>query len=131
MSFVAHNFAESLEAYISVDKFNRLYLSSALRNKLGIVPGTPFKCHVGYDPATGNIGIARPGEVSVEDSVQPATFDGKRYYAAVSSFIRKNNVPVGKYLYIERSNNWYAFRHENHEAPSTAPVSPGRGRKKS
>ncbi|MCR8983069.1 hypothetical protein [Brevibacillus laterosporus] len=129
MSFVAHNFAESLEAYISVDKFNRLYLSSALRNKLGIVPGTPFKCHVGYDPKTGNIGIARPGEVSVEDSVQPATFDGKRYYAAVSSFIRKNNVPVGKYLYIERSNNWYAFRHENQEAP--APISPGRGRKKS
>ncbi|TPG88145.1 hypothetical protein EEL32_10310 [Brevibacillus laterosporus] len=129
MSFVAHNFAESLEAYISVDKFNRLYLSSALRAKLGIVAGTPFKCHVGYDPQTSNIGIARPGEVSVEDSVQPATFDGKRYYASVSSFVRKNNVPVGKYLYIERSNNWYAFRHEEDEAP--APVSSGRGRKKS
>ncbi|QIC06123.1 hypothetical protein GOP56_11175 [Brevibacillus sp. 7WMA2] len=133
MSFVAHNFSysESFDSYISLDKFNRLYLSYGLRNKLGIVPGTPFKCHVGYDPKTGNIGLARPGEISVDDSVQPAIFDSKRYYAAVTSFVRKHNVPVGKYLYIERSNNWYAFRHKEQEEPSSAPSSPRRGRKKS
>ncbi|WP_232696155.1 hypothetical protein [Brevibacillus daliensis] len=134
MSFIAHNFKEppATEAFVTVDKFNRLMLSAGLCKKLGIVDGAPFKCHIGYDEANGNIGIARPGEISVDDNVTPATFDGKRHYAGTAVFIRKHNLKLGRYMYIERANGWYAFRHEEDESPtSPAPAKSGRKRKDS
>ncbi|QHZ58615.1 hypothetical protein M655_024925 [Brevibacillus sp. NSP2.1] len=117
MPFIPYNFraGDELPA-ITVDKFGRLYLNAVMREKLGIVSGQPFKCHVAFDPDTGNIGIARPGEVNVGDEVSPASFDGKRYYASVRGFISKHGVRLGKYVYIERQNNWYAFRYQADEA---------------
>jgi hypothetical protein len=129
MPFTAYNFraGDDMPA-ITVDKFGRLYLNAAMREKLGVLEGAPFKCHVGFDEQTGDIGIARPGEVNVGDDVSPATFDGKRYYASVRGFIRKNNVRLGKYVYIERQNNWYVFRHQEADAPT--PVVGSRRKKK-
>ena len=133
MPFIAYNFraGDDLPA-ITVDKFGRLYLNAAMREKLGVSAGAPFKCHVAFDPDTGNIGIARPGEVNVGDEVSPATFDGKRYYASVRGFINKYGVRLGKYVYIERQNNWYAFRYSEVDAPmlpQTPLVPKGRRRK--
>lgn len=118
MPFIPYNFrvGDDLPA-ITVDKFGRLYLNATMRSKFGVAAGMPFKCHVAYDPDTGNIGIARPGEVNVGDDVSPASFDGKRYYASVRGFIRKYGVKLGKYVYIERQNNWYAFRYSETDAP--------------
>jgi hypothetical protein len=113
MAFVAHDFRLGGEPAITIDKQGRLYLNAAMRAKLGVPEGAPFKCHVGYDEDNGNIGIARPGEVNVPDTVVPATFDGKRYYASVRSFIRKRDIKPGRYIYVERVNNWYAFRRED------------------
>lgn len=129
MAFVAYNFraGDDMPA-ITVDKFGRLYLNAAMREKFGVVDGVPFKCHVAVDVDTGNIGLARPGEVNVGDDVSPATFDGKRYYASVRGFINKYGVKLGKYVYIERQNNWYAFRHQETEAPT--PVVGSRRKKK-
>ncbi|EMT54739.1 hypothetical protein I532_04005 [Brevibacillus borstelensis AK1] len=120
MPFIVYNFrsGDDLPA-ITVDHFGRLYMNSALRKKLGVVKGAPFKAHIAYDPDTGNIGLARPGEVSVGDEVVPATFDRNRYYATVRGFMRRFSPKLGKYVYIERQNNWYAFRHQETEAPPT------------
>lgn len=115
MAFVFHNAAPgSGEAYILVDMFGRMQLSSALRKKLGIVPGAPFKCHLAFDPDTGNIGLARPGEVAgIPESYAPASFDRKRYYASVRSFIKRWHLRPGRYVYIERQHNIYVFRRED------------------
>lgn len=132
MPFIAYNFraGDGLPA-ITVDKFGRLYLNAIMREKLGVPEGAPFKCHVAFDPDTGNIGIARPGEVNVGDEVSPATFDSKRYYASVRGFINKHGVCLGKYVYIERQNNWYAFRLMADEAPpSPSELVPKKGRTK-
>lgn len=119
MAFIAYNFrgGDDLPA-ITIDHFGRLRMNSALRKKLGVVAGTPFKAHVAFDPDTGNIGLARPGEVAVSDDVIPASFDRNRYYAVARGFMTRHKPKLGKYVYIERQNNWYAFRHMETEAPT-------------
>ncbi|WP_025846533.1 hypothetical protein [Brevibacillus agri] len=134
MPFIPYSFrvGDDLPA-ITLDHFGRLYMNAALRKKFGVVKGTPFKAHIAYDPDTGNIGLARPGEVRVSDDVIPATFDRNRYYAVARGFMRKHKPKLGKYVYIERQNNWYAFRHQETEAPPTAHpdvVPPRKKRKK-
>ncbi len=122
MAFIAYNFrsGDDLPA-LTVDHFGRLYMNAALRKTLGVVKDMPFKAHIAFDPDTGNIGLARPGEVNVGDNVAPATFDRKRYYAGVRGFMRKHKPKLGKYVYIERQNNWYAFRHQETETPTAHP----------
>lgn len=122
MAFIAYNFrsGDDLPA-ITVDHFGRLYMNAALRKKFGVVKGEPFKAHVAFDPVTGNIGLARPGEVNVGDNVAPATFDRNRYYAMARGFMTRHKPKLGKYVYIERQNNWYAFRHQETEAPTKHP----------
>lgn len=114
MPFVPHSFEPynaDDEPAITVDgKYGRLYINAAMREKLGVLPGTPFKCHVAYDTDTGNIGIALPGQVNVDDEVSPATFDRQRYFASARSFLKKWEVEPGKYVYIERKHGWFVFR---------------------
>lgn len=122
MAFIAYNFrsGDDLPA-ITVDHFGRLYMNAALRKKFGVVKGVPFKAHIAFDPDTGNIGLARPGEVNVSDDVAPATFDKSRYYAGARGFMARHKPKLGKYVYIQRQNNWYAFRHQETEAPTKHP----------
>lgn len=122
MAFIAYSFrsGDDLPA-LTLDKFGRLQMNAALRKKLGVIKDMPFKAHIAFDPDTGNIGLARPGEVSVADNVAPATFDKSRYYATARGFMSRHQPKLGKYVYIERQNNWYAFRHQETEAPTKHP----------
>jgi hypothetical protein len=110
------NFDETIgrEACVYVDDKNgRLYLSSETARKLGHNDGFPFSLHVAFKD--GNIGLTKPTE-NVWADKRPARFD-KRRYASARTFIKKLNVPGGKYVYDSYGNNWFVFRPEKDVRP--------------
>lgn len=110
------NFSETVgrEAYVLVDEKNgRLYVSSEAARILGHNDGFPFSMHIAFKD--GNIGMTKPTENEWTDK-RPARFD-KRRYASARTFIKRLNVPGGKYVYDSFGNQWFVFRPENEIKP--------------
>ena len=109
---------------LSLAKDGRLYLSQALREKLGIVEGEPFQAYLAYDEDTGNILLGRVGAVKVDENVKWVTFTpGGRYTAFVKKFLEDFKLNIKEtvhYNYIEKWNGWYVFRRADLDEPEAS-----------
>lgn len=108
------NDGASGNAYITVDKQLRLYLSSGTRELLNLGPagkkdGRPAKLIVGYDSVNKRIVVAKPEVVRVTDT-KPFSFD-KRSYGSARAFVRdagikENELPV-RFNYVGKEYGAY------------------------
>lgn len=106
---------------LTLDKYFRLYINAAMREKLGIGPDDAFQAYLAFDTDNGNIAIGRVGAVNVREGVRFVTFSPRTYYAYVRGFVKKFNINVSQthhYVYVEKWNGWYVFRCEDLDGPS-------------
>jgi hypothetical protein len=101
MSFEWISARSSNTAYVTVDKQQRLYLSSD-SVKLLQINEYPAQLFVGYDKANKRMVVGKAGIVRVPD-VEPFKFDNRRY-AYAKPFVRdigltKANLPL-RYEYV-------------------------------
>lgn len=111
-------------AYVTIDKNQRLYLSSGARDALKLPPNTPARLIVGYDAANKRLVIAKPEVVRAAD-VKPFKFD-KRSYSSARNFLRKAGVQLAdlpkRYVLIGKeyaayAEGSYAFELDDYDAP--------------
>lgn len=102
---------------LTIDKFSRLYVNFAAREKLEINPGE-ISLYIGYDSVNRRIGVAKPSVVRLVDT-RPVKFD-KRYYAYVKRFLDQYNIDYSetkRYSYVGNEKGWYMFELEDYDAP--------------
>lgn len=95
---------------ITIDRLGRLYLNKKLQEELGCVDKT-IKLYIAYDPETKRIGLAKPGEIELED-VTPLTFGKDRAYASARGFLSRFQIDhreARKYVYVGKEGPWMAF----------------------
>jgi hypothetical protein len=117
-------------AYLTIDRQQRLYVSSEACDVLGVSKDGRFSFNLGHDPDKQRLLIAKPGVAGVPD-VRPFRFDKRRYGHALAYVKRVPEMepellPV-RFEYIGRENDEYpdgifAFQ----LAGSTAPDDAGR-----
>ncbi|MCR8843104.1 hypothetical protein NQ117_05380 [Paenibacillus sp. SC116] len=123
-------------AFVSTDRQRRLHLSSGTRAILGITEGEAVSMYVGFDHANKRIAVARPDVVRLTDT-RTMRFDGKRYYAAATSFVSMYELPHDKaYRYDfagkDESTGAIMFQLAGYDAPddhNRKPASRSKGKK--
>lgn len=123
--------------FVSVDRQQRLHISSDARRLLGVTEGLPLEVFLGYDKVNKRIAVGKPDIVRVNDS-RPFRFDGKRYYAHGKSFIEEHQLPFDRayrYYYDGKDavTGALLFKLEDYSAPDahnrTEPVKPTRSKR--
>lgn len=84
------NDSPSHDAYITIDKQLRLYVSSKGRKLFGFEGANPFEMYVGYDPVNKRLVFGKV-DVNSPVNVKPFKFD-KRAYASARPFIAKTDI---------------------------------------
>lgn len=84
------NDSASHDAYITIDKQLRLYVSAKARKLLGFKDKAPFEMYVGYDPVNKRLVIGKV-DVNSPANVKPFKFD-RRAYASARPFIAKTDI---------------------------------------
>jgi hypothetical protein len=120
------NDSSSHDAYITIDKQLRLYVSSKGRKLFGYEGDNPFEMYVGYDPINKRL-IFGKVDVNSPANVKPFKFD-RRAYASARPFIAKTdidpkNLPL-RYGFVGRMQNdkkypsgTYLFQLDGYNAP--------------
>ncbi|MFC9744170.1 hypothetical protein ACFVKC_40505 [Streptomyces noursei] len=120
------NDSPSHDAYITIDKQLRLYVSSKGRKLFGFKDKAPFEMYVGYDPVNKRLVIGKV-DVNSTANVKPFKFD-RRAYASARPFIAKTDIdpkslPL-RFEYVGRMQSdgmypsgTYLFQLENFSAP--------------
>ncbi|MRX54685.1 hypothetical protein GJU41_11945 [Bacillus idriensis] len=116
-------------AYVTIDKQQRLYLSTGTRSLLKLGPsgkgiGIPANLIVGYDGVNKRLIIAKPEVVRATD-VKPFKFDA-RSYSSARNFVGKigikaNELPL-RFVHVGREYGAYPagaeiFQLDDYEAP--------------
>ncbi|GAA5345971.1 helix-turn-helix domain-containing protein [Planifilum fimeticola] len=99
----------------TIDTHGRFYLNRALQERLGCV-GKPIKLHIGYDPETKKIGLAKYGEIQLDAS--PLSFGANRSYASARGFLNRFGIRVDKlikYTFTGVDNGWMVFERVDDE----------------
>ena len=110
--------------YITIDSQQRLYLSAAACELLGVPKTGHFELIVGYDLVNKRLALAKPDVVRVTD-VRPFRFDGRRY-AHSARFVSDAEIPAAELPqryeytgrdYAEYPDGAYAFQLADFDAP--------------
>ncbi|MDQ0174402.1 hypothetical protein [Bacillus chungangensis] len=111
-------------AYISIDSYLRLYISSGACTVLNVPENGEFRLVAGFDHANKRIVLAKPEIVRVPN-VQPFKFDKRRYGHAkrivAKAGFAEADLPL-RFAYVgidyaEYPDGAFAFQLETHEAP--------------
>ncbi|PQB09112.1 hypothetical protein C5O26_23370 [Bacillus velezensis] len=88
MNYVVINWisAQSNDAYITLDKQRRIYVSSGARKIIGLPDKAPFYLTIGYDDESNRLVCAKPE--SVKADATPFKFDKRSYNKAASKVIK-------------------------------------------
>ena len=120
------NDSASHDAYITIDKQLRLYVSTKARNLFGFNSAQVFELYVGYDAINKRLVFGKP-DVNSPANVKAFKFD-KRSYASARPFLAKTDIdpkslPL-RYGFVGRMQNdkkypsgTYLFQLDGYDAP--------------
>ena len=115
--FIPYNATEGrprAKEALTLDTKERFRINRALQERLGCVR-KPIKLHVGFDPQTGRIGLARPGDIQTNTS--PLSFGADAGYASARGFLKQFNIKIDKtvrYIFTgEVEGGWMVFEPDN------------------
>lgn len=97
---------QSLTPYVTIDSYNRLYVSKPARELMGLPEGK-VRLIAGYDYANNRIVLAKPEIVKVTN-IKPFNFD-KRGYANARPFVERaslTDMPI-RFLFSGRDYSQY------------------------
>lgn len=104
--------------FVTIDKFKRLCLSSALRKELS-VNGTTFYAYISYDKENHRIGLVKQELARAINDVKPAKFDKRGYTSAkpilIDAGLSESRLPIrfvydGDYHDGEYNTKWLTFK---------------------